>query len=173
VYLDLDEPDEARAHVAEIVAAGIAGGAKGLGRSVTLAMLAEVCARLGDTEAVAELITALAPYTGQLIVVGTGSGCLGAADRYLGMFAPSGGQLAEAERLFEAALALEQSLGSAPLASRTRVARARGLLCSGDANDVRRASQLLKTAAETANRLGMAGLVHEIDILKQERPRCD
>jgi DNA-binding SARP family transcriptional activator len=40
------------------------------GRSVTLAMRAEACTRLGDTGAVTELTTALAPYTGQLIVVG-------------------------------------------------------------------------------------------------------
>jgi tetratricopeptide (TPR) repeat protein len=173
VYVELDEPHEARVQIAEIVGAGITGGTGGLGWSFTLAMLAEVCARLGDTEAVPELTTALAPYTGQLIVVATGSGCLGAADRYLGMVAAAGGQLAEAERLFEAALALEQSVGSAPLAGRTRVAHAHALLRYGDAGDVRRATELLKTAAETANRLGMVGLVHEIDTLRRERPRCD
>jgi hypothetical protein len=173
VYVELGEPHEARLQIAQIVGAGITGGTRGLGWSFTLAMLAEVCARLGDTEAVPELITALAPYTKQLIVVGTGSGCLGAADRYLGMLAAAGGQLGEAERLFEAALALEQSVGSAPLASRTRVAHARALLRYGDAGDVRPATELLKSAAEIANRLGMGGLVHEIDTLRQERPRCD
>jgi DNA-binding SARP family transcriptional activator len=168
VCVDLDEPDEARTHVAEIVAGGLTGGARGLGWSVTLAMLAEVCVRLGDTGAVTELTTALAPYTGQLIVVGTGFGCLGAADRYLGMLAAVGGQHGEgeAERLFETALALEQSVGSTPLASRTRVAQARALLRSGDADDVRRATQLLDAAAQTAERLGMAGLMHEIDTLR-------
>jgi hypothetical protein len=168
VCIDLDEPDEARTHVAQIVAGGLTGGARGLGWSVTLAMLAEVCARLGDTGAVTELTTALAPYTGQLIIVGTGFGCLGAADRYLGMLAAVGGQHGEgeAERLFETALALEQSVGSTPLASRTRVAQARALLRSGDADDVRRATQLLDAAAQTAERLGMAGLMHEIDTLR-------
>jgi hypothetical protein len=168
VYIDLDEPDEARTHLAEIVAAGITGGARGLGWSVTLAMLAELCARLGDTGAVAELTTALAPYTGQLIVVGTGFGCLGAADRYLGMLAAADGQRGDAEagRLFEAALALEQSVGSAPLTGRTRVAHARALLRSGDADHARRATQLLDGAAHTAERLGMAGLMHEIDSLR-------
>jgi DNA-binding SARP family transcriptional activator len=171
VYIDLDEPDEARAHVAEIVAAGITGGARGLGWSVTLAMLAEVCARLGDTKAIAELATALAPYTGQLIVIGTGSGCLGAADRYLGMLAAAGGQPIQAEARFNAALALEESVGSEPLASRTCVAHARALVRSGDANEVRRTTQLLDRAAHVAARLGMAGLMHEIDILRRERPR--
>jgi tetratricopeptide (TPR) repeat protein len=173
VYINLDEPDEARAHLAEIVAAGIAGSARGLGWSATLAMLAEVCARLSDTDAVAEFTTALAPYTGQLIVIGTGSGCLGAADRYLGMLAAAAGQLAEAERLFEAALALEGSVGSAPLASRTRVAHARALQRSGHPDHVRRATPLLDAAATAAHRLGMTGLLDEIDSLRGARPRSD
>ena len=172
VYLDLDQPDEARAHLAEIVAVGIAGGAMGLGRSATLAMLAEVSARLGDTEGVAELTTALAPYTGQLIVLGTGSGCLGAADRYIGMMVGAGGQLAEAERLFESALALEESVGSAPLISRTRVAHARALQRSGQPDHLRRATPLLDAAAAAAQRFGMAGVLHEIDSLRA-RPRND
>jgi hypothetical protein len=84
------------------------------------------------------------------------------------MLAAVGGQHggAEAERLFEIALALEQSVGSTPLAGRTRVAQARALLRSGDADDVRRATQLLDAAAQTAERLGMAGLMHEIDTLR-------
>jgi hypothetical protein len=171
VHIELGELDEARARLAESVAADI--GPRGLGWSVMLAARAEVCAGLGDTRAVDELTTALSPYTGQLIVVGTGSGCLGAADRYRGMVAATGGQLADAERLFETALALEESIGSAPLASRTRVAHARALLRSGQAHLVRQAMQLLDAAANTAQRLGMAGLMHEIDSLRGTGPHSD
>jgi class 3 adenylate cyclase/tetratricopeptide (TPR) repeat protein len=170
VHTALDEANQARALLAEIVG-GMAGSPTGLGWSATLATLAEACARLGDTEAVDELTTALAPYTGQLIVVGTGFGCLGAADRYLAMLAATGGRLAEAEPLFKEALTLEQSVGSAPLVTRTRVAHARALAGSGHADDVRRATRLLDAAAHTAQRLGMAGVVHEIETLRRGRPR--
>jgi tetratricopeptide (TPR) repeat protein len=170
VHTALDEANQARALLAEIVG-GMAGSPTGLGWSATLATLAEACARLGDTEAVDELTTALAPYTGQLIVVGTGFGCLGAADRYLAMLAATGGRLAEAEPLFKEALTLEQSVGSAPLVTRTRVAHARALVRSGHADDVRRATPLLDAAAHTAQRLGMAGVVHEIETLRRGRPR--
>jgi DNA-binding SARP family transcriptional activator/tetratricopeptide (TPR) repeat protein len=171
VHIELNEPSEARAILQDIAAAGVTGGPRGLGWSATLASLAEVSARLGDTRYTQDLRTALAPYTGQLIIAGWGTVCLGAADRYLGMLAATGGRPAEGEALFNAALALEESVGSAPLASRTRVAHARALVRSGDANEVRRATQLLETAAHMAARLGMAGLMHEIDFLRRERPR--
>jgi hypothetical protein len=53
-------------------------------------------------------------------VVSWGVACVGAADRYLAMLAAASGRLAEAERGFEAALALEQSV----LAARWRLGRA-------------------------------------------------
>jgi DNA-binding SARP family transcriptional activator len=173
LHTEFDEPDQARAHLEDIVASGVTGGPRGLGWSVTLATLAEVCARLGDTEHVDELATALAPYTGQLIVSGWGTVCLGAGDRYLAMLAATGGRLAKAEPLFEAALALEQSVGSAPFATRTRLAHARALVKSGDAAAVRRAAPLLDTAAHTAQQLGMAGLMREVVTLRNARPGRD
>jgi hypothetical protein len=173
LHTEFDEPDQARAHLESIVASGVVGGPRGVGWSVTLAILAEVCARLGDTEHVDELTTALAPYTGQLIVSGWGTACLGAGDRYLAMLAATGGRLAKAEPLFEAALALEQSVGSAPLAARTRVAYARALVKSGDAAAVRRAAPLLDAAAHTTQQLGMAGLMREVVTLRNARPCRD
>jgi class 3 adenylate cyclase/tetratricopeptide (TPR) repeat protein len=170
VHIELDEPNEARALIEDVVAGGVTGGPRGPLWSFTLAALAEVCASLGDTELVDELTTALTLYTGQLIVAGPGFGCLGAADRYLAMLAATGGRLADAEQHFEAALALEQSVGSAPLATRTLLSQARALLASGDADDVRRATHLLDTAAHTARRLGMARLTQEIETLRSVRP---
>lgn len=125
---------------------------------------------MGDTHLLDQLATALAPYTGQLIVAGWGFGCLGATDRYLAMLAAAGGRLSDAERYFESALVLEQSVDSAPLATRTRVSHARALLTSGVADDVRRATQQLETAAITARRLGMASVLQEIETLRITGP---
>ncbi len=166
VHAALDEPHEARTHVADIIGGGVTSGPRGLGWLVALVNLVEVCDRLGDTAHVDELTTALAPYTGQLLVSGWGTACLGAADRYLAMLAALGGRLAEAEPLFEAALALEQSIGSLPQAAHTRVAHARALMRSGDTTAVRRATRLLDAAAHAAHQLGMAGVVHQIEMLR-------
>jgi tetratricopeptide (TPR) repeat protein len=170
VLMELNEPDEARVLLDEIAAAGITGGPGGLGWSATLAALAEVSARLGETQHAHDLSIALAPYAGQLIVAGWGTVCLGAADRYLAMLAATCGQLSDAERLFESALTLEQSIGSRPLATRTRVAHARALLRSGNATDARRATALLDAAAHIAHQLGMAGVVQEIEVLVGTQP---
>src|SRR5262245_66624314 len=87
------------------------------------------------------------------------------------MLAAARGQLAEAEPLFEAAVALEESVGSLPQASRTRVAHARSLLRSGHSAHVRRATPMLDDAATAATRLGMTALLHEIDSLQGAQPR--
>jgi DNA-binding SARP family transcriptional activator len=173
LHLELDEPDEARALLERIVGSGVTGDPRGPAWSATLANLAEVCARLDDTRHVDELTTALVPYTGQLIVVTWGVACLGAADRYVAMLDAVGGRLAQAERRFEAALDLEESVGSAPLAARTRVSHARALLGAGDASAVRRAMQLLDGAAHTARRLGMAGLMRDVAALREAGPGRD
>jgi tetratricopeptide (TPR) repeat protein len=166
LHTDLDEPDAATPLVESIIGAGVAGDPKGLAWPATLAALAEVCTHLGATQHVEELTAALAPYSGQLLVVSWGVACMGAADRYLAMLAATAGRLEEAERSFEAALALEQSVSSAPLAARTRVAHARALLRLGAKGDAGRAARLLDTAASTAQRLGMAGLMRDIEALR-------
>jgi hypothetical protein len=86
------------------------------------------------------------------------------------MLAAASGRLAEAERGFEAALALEQSVHAAPLAARTRVSHARALLSLGDQKDGRRAAQQLDAAAHTADGLGMRGLMRDIQALRGAEP---
>jgi DNA-binding SARP family transcriptional activator/class 3 adenylate cyclase len=166
LHTDLDEPDAATPLIESIIDGGVAGDPKGLGWPATLAALAEACTRLGATQHVEELSAALTPYSGQLLIVSWGVACIGAADRYLAMLAATASRLDQAERYFEAALALEQSVSSAPLAARTRIAHARALLRSGDKDDAARASGLLDNAASTAKRLGMAGLTREIEALR-------
>jgi DNA-binding SARP family transcriptional activator/class 3 adenylate cyclase/tetratricopeptide (TPR) repeat protein len=170
LHSDLDEPQAAGPLLEEIVSEGVAGNPRGLAWPATLAALAEVCARLGATQHVDELTAALEPYSGQLLVVSWGVACIGAADRYLAMLAATAGQLAEAERRFEGALALEQSVSSAPLAARTRVSHARALLDLGDRDDARRAAQQLDAATHTAQRLAMWGLLRDIEVLRGAGP---
>jgi DNA-binding SARP family transcriptional activator/class 3 adenylate cyclase len=166
LHTDLEEPDAAKPLVESIIDGGVTGDPKGLAWPATLAALAEICTHLGATQHVEELTRALAPYSGQLLVVSWGVACMGAADRYLAMLAATAGRLDQAERYFETALALEQSVSSAPLAARTRTAHARALLRSGDNADASRAVRLLDTAGSTAQRLGMAGLMRDVEALR-------
>jgi hypothetical protein len=63
VHLELNEPSEARALLEDVAAAGVTGGPRGLGWSATLASLAEVSARLGDTQHTQDLTAAFRALT--------------------------------------------------------------------------------------------------------------
>ena len=89
-------------------------------RAVSLAQLIETAAMLGTTDQLGALRAALEPYSGELVVVATGTHCTGAVDRYLGMAAAMLGDRAWAAAWLDAALALETRIGAPPLVERTR-----------------------------------------------------
>jgi hypothetical protein len=72
------------------------------------------------------------------------------------------GEHDEADRLFAAALALEESVQSPPLVARTRHWWARALVRRGDAEG---AQLLIAAALDTANELGMLHLVVQLNEL--------
>ena len=81
--------------------------------------------------------------------------CTGAVDRYLGMLETVLGDWEAAEHHFEAALALEERIESAPLVTRTKYWHGSMLL---DRGDVERGRALLKTASDASGQLGMTRL---------------
>jgi hypothetical protein len=89
-----------------------------------VAGLLETAVALGDDDRTVTLAGLLAPYAGQLVVVGAGAFCTGAVDRYLAMAQARAGRLDGAAARFERALALEASVASPPLQAWTRLWRA-------------------------------------------------
>jgi hypothetical protein len=104
----------------------------------------------------------IAPYAGLLAVMVTGTHVVCAVDRLLAGLAALEGEHDEADRLFAAALALEESVQSPPLVARTRHWWARALVRRGD---VGRAQPLIAAALDTANELGMLHLVVQLNEL--------
>lgn len=88
-------------------------------RTVALAQLIESAAVLDAATHVADLDAALSPYSGELIVVATGTQCVGAVDRYLGMAALVQRQWDRAASLLDAAFALETKVNAPALFNRT------------------------------------------------------
>jgi DNA-binding SARP family transcriptional activator len=169
LHLDCDRLDEARIAAESLVEYGLNRVAHAVGGSVALAALAEVYSRVDDPGRAAAVEDRLRPYAGQLLVVAWGVYVVGAADRYLGMLASRRHCWREADQLFASALALEESVGSRPLATRTRVCWARSLL---DRPDVPGPTQaLLARAASDATALGMARLTDEIRGITARVPR--
>jgi len=154
---ELGAVDEARE---ELEALAIDDGSKVpyVARASSLALLVETGAEVGDAEHSARAYEVLLPHSGQLLVVGWGAACLGAADRFLGVAAANTGRWDDAERHFEAAVALEEAAGSAPLLARTQFSYARALAARGRRLDRTRALDLLDAAAVAADELDLGGL---------------
>ena len=127
-------------------------------RASMLALLVETTAELGDADRSASAYDLLLPHAGQLLVVGWGAACLGAADRFLGVAAANTGRWVDAEHHFQAALALEKAAGSAALVARTQLSYARALATRGRPLDRPRTLALLDAAATTADSLDLGGL---------------
>jgi class 3 adenylate cyclase/tetratricopeptide (TPR) repeat protein len=127
-------------------------------RSVTLAYLAEVCARLGDSRRAAELYKLLLPYRDLTVIVPIHALCCGAAARYLGMLAATMRDWPSAETHFESALAIEEKMKAWPWLAHTKYEYAAMLLARGRPQDKVRAAELRGMALAAADRLGMGRL---------------
>jgi tetratricopeptide (TPR) repeat protein len=133
-----------------------------------VAVAALAAARLREPVAAARLYQALAPYRDQ-VVVGTMPHpvvCFGSASLYLGLLAAVSSRWSEAGDHFEAAIAVNNRLGAAPLLARARYGLARMLLARGRAGDRVRAAELLDQALADAAAIGMAGVVAGVQSLR-------
>ncbi len=129
-------------------------------RGAVLGVFAEVAATTGpEAAAHAEaLLEHLTPFSGRLLCVVLGLGCMGAADRYLGMLHTVLGHHDAAEASFEQALALEDRVGARAFLPRTRYWQARWHLVRDRAGDRDAARALLARVASETQALGMARL---------------
>jgi predicted ATPase/DNA-binding SARP family transcriptional activator len=128
--------------------------------TAALSFFSAAAAALGAHAAAARLYELLAPFAGTAVAPASGTVCLGAVDRYLGMLATTLGRYEEAEQRFTAALALEEhGLRSRTLAARTWAAYGRMLLAKGDAAG---ACDVLRRALADATELAMPGVVAEV-----------
>ena len=125
-------------------------------RVVAMCMAVEAAARLRDTEFCRFAVNHLAAHSGSLAVV---SGfTLGAVDRFLGLCAWIDGDLAHAERLFDAAAEMHRAIGARGFLARTRADLAAMLADRKAAGDGARARDLLHAVIDTAHDIGLQEL---------------
>jgi DNA-binding winged helix-turn-helix (wHTH) protein/tetratricopeptide (TPR) repeat protein len=118
-----------------------------------LAILAEVCAYLGDRRRAAQLYEALEPHAGTVLISATAFQCYGTADFALGQLAGVLGLWDAAERHLAAADALAVRMGSPLLMAAARLCQAAVHLCRGEPP---RAVALAREALERAEEIGLA-----------------
>ncbi|HLI66774.1 MAG TPA: AAA family ATPase [Caulobacteraceae bacterium] len=131
-------------------------------RLVTWTYLAEVAARLKQSEHAQRIYDALLPFQAQAVTVPSCTLCCGAAARYLGMLAGALGDWRAAEEHFEYALQMDERLQARPWLAHSRREYALMLSARNRKGDQKRAAGLLAEAAATAKDLNMFALIERI-----------
>ncbi len=164
--LDAGKTDEARSRFDAFAGQPLAGLPRDPFWPATIALLAEVCSRLGDRRRAALLYDLLAPYADRNVAPPDSPAYFGAVAQYLGLLATLLVRWGDATRHFEAALAMNARMRALPMLARTRVAYARMLLARRAADDRARAANLLDQAQTTADEVGMERLTEELTVLR-------
>jgi DNA-binding CsgD family transcriptional regulator len=123
----------------------------------SLSYLADAAVVTGHAEAAAILYRELSPYRGYVVLL-SGLACYGAADRYLGRLAEQIGRLGDAAGHLEAALRLDEAIGSRTWVAHSQLALGQHLARRGRAVDRRRAGDLLAAARADAAACGLAAV---------------
>jgi hypothetical protein len=151
----LDRPEEARAafaplrddpdrHLSEYYS------------SPTAALLALLCAELGDAEAAARLAGIIAPYADQ--VASHPMVWFGSFHHSMALLATTLERFPEAEAYFLDAAATHQRLDSPTWLARTRLECARMLLRRNGPGDADRGRSMVRSALDDARALGLGGI---------------
>jgi DNA-binding NarL/FixJ family response regulator len=166
IYSELGQQQEARAEFAYFASTDFANIPRDALWVTCITYLSEVCAFLGDSDSAATLYQFLLPHNGYNILVGPTAACYGAAARYLGMLAATLSRWEEAQRHFEAALAMNARMGARPWLAHTQHEYAGMLLHRGHPDDTEKAMLLLDEALVTSRELGMCALEERL-LLRQ------
>ncbi|MFZ0678986.1 MAG: hypothetical protein WA447_02410 [Candidatus Binatus sp.] len=129
----------------------------------TIALLAEVCVKIGDLDRAPILYRLLAPYAGRSATLGYGDVYYNCVSHYLAMLSTTLGELDRARRQFESALRFNRRMGAGVALAYTQVAYARMLLQCPGADERTQALELLQTARYTAESIGLKGLLAEVE----------
>jgi tetratricopeptide (TPR) repeat protein len=132
---------------------------------VSVVLLADACAFLGDAARADTLYDMLLPYAGRNVVAGFGLACSGSASRHLGLLATTMGRLDAAAAHFEDALVMNARIGARPWVANTELDYGRVLAARGGPRDRSRAAELAANALATAEELGMTELAERARLL--------
>ncbi|HLZ71009.1 MAG TPA: AAA family ATPase [Dehalococcoidia bacterium] len=165
LYAELELEAEARVTLEAVAADGFETIPQDNLWLTSLTSLAECCAFLADAERAIQLYDLLLPYARCNVVISGGAGCTGSVARCLGLLATTLQRWEDAERHFEAALAMNARLGALPWLAVAQCNYAAMLLARGAPGDRERAAALLAQAAATAVKLDMASLTRRCEAL--------
>ncbi len=131
-----------------------------------MALLAELCALLGDARRARLVYDLLAPFEGRN-VISLGVAYLGPVARYLGLLAMTTGEAERALGHLETARSATWRTGALPMEVLTTLDTAEVLLRRGSPGDAERGATLVEKVASDAERLGMDGATARVADLRR------
>jgi len=168
LHADLGREKEAREEFDLLAADDFAVFPRDGNWPISMALLAEVCAFLADSERAAQLYEHLRPWERLCIIVGGPTDCYGTASRLMGRLAATTGRWDDAKRHFQDALEQNTKMGSGRWVTRTQLQYARMLAARDGPADRPKALALLADALEVAQRLGLIKDMNDCLALKLE-----
>ena len=120
-----------------------------------MALLSEICAFLQNIEAATTIYALLSPWANHNIVLGSGAVCMGSASHFLGLVSRTMGDFSVSIKHFDEAINMNEKMGAAPAAIRSRFELAQTLECMGE-----EPKELLQCSYEEAQKIGMDGIAH-------------
>jgi tetratricopeptide (TPR) repeat protein len=160
--------DEARAEIERLSADNFKAVPRYEGWLLQMALLADACAVLDNSEQAATLYELLLPYARYPVYDLLGPTCLGSVSFFLGQLAGTMGRWDDALRHLDEAIARNEQLGSCPWVANAQCAAASVLIARDRQGDRQRASALLAKALKTAEELGMRRLEHKACKLQEQ-----
>jgi tetratricopeptide (TPR) repeat protein len=164
MYAETGQVEKASAEFESLAAQGFADIPRDMFWLLSMFMLSEACAFLGDAARAAILYDLFLPY-GDLYVA-PAAASFGSVWTSLGKLASTAARFGDAASHFEQALAANRRVESPPAVAHTQYDYAAMLLARDGAGDREHALALLKKAIATAQELGMKPLVERALALK-------
>ena len=164
VLAELGREDEARRELEHLAAADFEDVPRDALWLVSMALLAELCALLGDRMRARRLYELLVAYEGRN-VVSMGAVYLGPVARYLGLLAMTIGEDERALGHLETARSAAERMGARPMVVLAALDAAEVLARRATPNDAQRGRALVQRVARDAAQMGMGQAVARADSL--------
>jgi len=133
---------------------------------VTLALLIDVAARLGDAEAAAELYDQLSPHQGRIVMIAQMAGSFGAASHHLGVAAATAGRPDQALHHLRRAVDEHRSLRAPAWEARSLLAMAEVLLDRGG-SEAEEVPPLVEHAAAAVEDKDLPELHRRLELVRE------
>ncbi len=158
--------DEARSEFEFLARNEFRNIARTMDWSVAIALLSEVCVKLGDRSRATQLYELLLPLRGRFVMLGLCVMNWGCASRYLGLLAALLQDYDGASAHFDEAISMNAAIGARPWLAHSKYNYAECLVALMPVSGEERALRLLEDARAIASELGMKNLLRRIRLLR-------